>query len=382
MKTRVGIAVVLVALAVLVGGALLSRGSSSPAGTDPSVAVTQAIVYVPPELPAGKVPLVIALHGSGGTPLGMESSTQFDRLARRHGFIVAYLASGSPGDNWILPSETASISSMIDRLEASEPIDRTRVYVTGLSAGGYEGYRSGCLLSKKVAAIAPVGVSMNQALYQTCKVSRPVSTLIVIGSADAGHYGGYSGLPSAPAAAAKWRALDGCQPAPPRASRRRRGRRIGEFGQGVRMGAAVGLNVVVGGGHIWPGPQLGSSTTDGRYGASAAIWAFFAAHRAGSLRNPDARLSSVRVKLGHRTREVELTLSLGERLTIRAALLRNRRSVGVVSRSLTPGDAVHVKLRVPHNARAGPYSLSILLTDAYGRTLKLARTIDLVHAPV
>ncbi len=375
------IAVVLVALAALVGGALVSRDSSSSSGTGISVAATQPIVYVPAELPAGKVPLVIALHGSGGTPLGMESSTQFDRLARRHGFIVAYLASGSPGDNWILPSETASISSTIDRLEASEPIDPTRVYVTGFSAGGYESYRSGCLLSKKVAAIAPVGVSMNQALYQTCTVSRPVSTLIVIGSADAGHYGGYSGLPSAPEAAAKWRALDGCPPAPPSTSRAP-GPTNRRIWTGCADGSAVGLNVVVGGGHTWPGPQLGSSTPDGRYGASAAIWAFFAAHRAGPLRKPDARLSSVRVKLGHPTREVELTLSLGERLTVRAALSRNRRTVAAVRRSLTPGDAVHFKLRVPQNARAGPYSLSILLTDAYGRTLRLARTIDLVRAPV
>jgi hypothetical protein len=143
----------------------------------------------------------------------------------------------------------------------------------------------------------------------------------------------------------------------------------------------VGLNVVVGGDHSWPGPQLGSSTPDGRYEASAAIWAFFAAHRAGSLRTPDARLSSVRVKLGHRTREVALTLSLGERLTIRAALSRNRCTVGVVHRSLPPGDAVHVMLPVPRNASAGPYSISILLTDAYGRTLRLARPIDLARAP-
>jgi polyhydroxybutyrate depolymerase len=379
MKTpRVRIAVVLVALAALVGGALLSRGAGNSTDTSPA---NRPIVYVPSKLPAGKVPLVIALHGSGGTPLGMESSTQFDRLARRHGFIVAYLASGSPGDNWILPSETASISSMIDRLEASEPIDPTRVYVTGFSAGGYESYRSGCLLSKKVAAIAPVGVSMNQELYQTCSVSRPVSTLIVIGSADAGHYGGYSGLPSAPAAAAKWRALDGCPPAPPRTSQAP-GPTIRRIWTGCADGSAVGLNVVEGGGHTWPGPQLGSSTPDGRYGASAAIWAFFAAHRAGSLRNPDGRLSSVRVKLGRRTRQVEMTLSLGERLAIRAALSRNRRRIGVVRRSLTPGDAVHVLLRVPHTAGAGPYSLSILLRDAYGRTLRLARTINLVRSPV
>jgi hypothetical protein len=77
-----------------------------------------------------------------------------------------------------------------------------------------------------------------------------------------------------------------------------------------------------------------------------------------------------------------MTFSLGEGLTIRAALSRKRRSVGVVSRSLTPGDAVRVKLRVPHSAGAGPYSLRIVLTDAYGRMLRVARTVDLARAPV
>jgi poly(3-hydroxybutyrate) depolymerase len=191
---------------------------------------------VPPKLPAGKVPLVIALHGTGGTPVGMESSTQFDQLARTHGFIVAYLASGSPGDNWILPSETASISAMIDHLEASEPFDPTRVYVTGFSTGGYESYRSGCLLSNKVAAIAPVGVSMNQALYQTCRAPGPSRRRL----------SSAVGMPATTVATA------GCHPRRRRsqsgglstavhrrrrADRRHRGRRTGESGQGARMGA-------------------------------------------------------------------------------------------------------------------------------------------------
>lgn len=236
------------------------------------------ILYVPPSLPKGKVPLVIALHGSGGTPLGMESLTQFDRLARAHGFIVAYLASSSPGDNWILPSETALIGSTIDRLEATQPVDPTRVYVTGFSSGGYESYRSGCLLSDKVAAIAPVGVSMNGALYRSCKPSRPVSTLIIVGSADIGHYGGHGRLPSAPAAATRWRALDHCPSTPP-TSTTAPGPTNRQTWTGCANGSAVGLDVVVGGSHVWPGPRLGSSNPDGRYDASAAIWAFFAAHR-------------------------------------------------------------------------------------------------------
>jgi hypothetical protein len=38
-------------------------------------------------------------------------------------------------------------------------------------------------------------------------------------------------------------------------------------------------------------------------------------------------------------------------------------------------------LQVPRNAGAGRYSLSILLKDAYGRTLRLARTVDLPRPP-
>jgi polyhydroxybutyrate depolymerase len=284
-RGRGTIAAVLAPLCALAGLALatgLGTGFRVGAGGVHSpVAGAQAVIYVPTNLPAGKVALLIALHGSGESPAEMEAATGFDRLARKHSFIVAYLASRSPRDNWILPSETTSIDATIERLEASEPIDPTRVYVTGFSSGGYESYRAGCLLSKQVTAIAPVGVSMNATLYRTCRLSRPVSALIVIGSADAGHYGGYGRLPSAPAAAAKWRSLDGCPAKPPRSSWA-----PGPTNQLIwtdcSNGSAVGLSVVVGGTHIWPGPRLGSSSPDGRYAASAAIWAFFSAHRAGS----------------------------------------------------------------------------------------------------
>lgn len=200
--------------------------------------------------------------------------TGFNRLAAQHGFIVAYLASGSPNDNWILPSETAYIGSTIDRLERTEPVDRRRVYVTGFSAGGYESYRSGCLLSGKVAAIAPVGVSMNAKLYKSCKISRPVSTLIVIGGADTSHYGGYGELPSAPAAAARWRELDGCASSPPRVTQAP-GPTTQKRWRGCAHGSAVGLDVIAGGGHIWPS-RLRSAGPDAGYEAAAEIWAFFA----------------------------------------------------------------------------------------------------------
>jgi polyhydroxybutyrate depolymerase len=400
---RVRIVVALVALASLVSLGLLSRGSSGPAGTGPttgggisaatadpaastsratgdaqtSVGRVQPVLYVPPKLPAGKVPLVIALHGSGGTPVGMESTTGFDRFARANGFIVAYLGSDSPGGNWILPSETAYISSMISQLEASDPIDPTRVYVTGFSAGGYESYRSGCLLSNQVAAVAPVAVSMNRLLYDSCKLSRPVSALITIGSADTGHYGGYGKLPSAPEAAARWRALDGCPPEAP-SSANAPGPTNQQLWLGCADGSAVGLDVVSGGTHIWPGPRLGSSTPDGMYEASAAIWAFFAAHRASSASTPDVRVLSVRAKLVGRTSEAVVTLLSGEPLTASAKLSLNRRTVASARRSLSRGTGDLI-LKPAHSS-AGAYSLRLRLSDAYGRGLSLTRTVRLASA--
>ena len=170
---------------------------------------------------------------------------------------------------------------MIDQLERSEPIDPARVYVTGFSAGGYESYRVGCMLSGKVSAIAPVGVSMNGKLYRTCRPARPVSALITIGSADTGHYGGYGKLPSAPAAAARWRSLDGCPPRAPARSRAA-GPTTRLRWSHCRGGSAVGLDVIAGGGHVWPGARPGVFGPDARYEASAAIWAFFAGLRSPS----------------------------------------------------------------------------------------------------
>src|SRR5690606_4243972 len=52
-------------------------------------ALREYYLYVPPHLD-GAAPLVVALHGRGGTGPGMAVLTGFDALADSHGFIVAY----------------------------------------------------------------------------------------------------------------------------------------------------------------------------------------------------------------------------------------------------------------------------------------------------
>jgi len=48
------------------------------------------LLHVPPALPAGPVPLVLALHGGGGHGVGSERLTRFSELADREGVLGAY----------------------------------------------------------------------------------------------------------------------------------------------------------------------------------------------------------------------------------------------------------------------------------------------------
>lgn len=332
------------------------------------------ILHVPANLPAGKVPLVIALHGSGGTTQGTEG-TGLNALADRYGFIVAYLGSASPGATFKSPSDTDYVAAMIRQYEATEPIDPSRVYVTGFSAGGYESYRVGCVYSNLVAAVAPIAVSMNRTLYDTCRPRRPVSILIVIGSADVNHFGGIGVLPSAPAAAARWRALDSCPGQAPAAAAQLPGPTQQQLWSGCADGSAVGLDVIVGGGHVWPGPWLGAGNPDGRFNATSAIWQFFSGRRAGSLTAPAAALKGVRsFRHGHR-RLVRLSVSAEEPVRVKAWIGRRGRRLAVRSAALGRALAGQLTLRLPARFARAHYRLSVVISDAYGRRSTVTRTL-------
>jgi poly(hydroxyalkanoate) depolymerase family esterase len=102
--------------------------------------------YVPASLPAN-APLVVVMHGCTQDASGI-ANAGWNALADAHGFAVVYpqqRAANQPLDcfDWYTPSDTsrgageaASIVAMVDHEVATRAIDRSRVYVTGLSAGG------------------------------------------------------------------------------------------------------------------------------------------------------------------------------------------------------------------------------------------------------
>jgi len=100
--------------------------------------------WVPPERPRHPA-MVVVLHGCTQTAAEYGLDVGWAELADRYGFVVL-LPQQQPANNpsncfnWFLPESSAheavSIAQMIDTASKALGIDRRRVFVTGLSAGG------------------------------------------------------------------------------------------------------------------------------------------------------------------------------------------------------------------------------------------------------
>jgi poly(hydroxyalkanoate) depolymerase family esterase len=103
--------------------------------------------YLPPGLPR-RPALVVVLHGCGQNAAGYDHGAGWSTLARRYGFALLMpqqqeINNANTCFNWFNPDDTAreqgeaaSIRRMIEKMAYDNNINRRRIYVTGLSAGG------------------------------------------------------------------------------------------------------------------------------------------------------------------------------------------------------------------------------------------------------
>lgn len=103
--------------------------------------------YLPPNLPR-RPALVVVLHGCGQDASGYDHGVGWSTLAKRYGFALLLpqqqeINNANVCFNWFNPDDTArdrgeaaSIRRMIDKMAHDHRIDRRRIYITGLSAGG------------------------------------------------------------------------------------------------------------------------------------------------------------------------------------------------------------------------------------------------------
>lgn len=254
-------------------------------------------------------PLLIVLHGGGGTGQGMTKLTDFNAIADRENFIIVYpdgfenhWNDGRGVSQYSAQKQNVDdvgfISALIDRLSQELNIDAKRVYVTGISNGGMMSHRLGCELSQKIAAIAPVASNISVNMASIWAPSRPVPVLIINGTEDplvpwAGgdiHFGRAKlGQVLSVADTVKfWVANNKCTSLPlvtelPDKDPSDGTRVQRETYGGCTDGAEVVLYEVEGGGHTWPGglqylPASIIGRTSRDFDASEVIWQFFKEH--------------------------------------------------------------------------------------------------------
>lgn len=107
----------------------------------------RARFYVPDQLPP-RAPLVVVLHGCTQSATGYDVGSGWSRLADERGFVLLYPEQRTENNpntcfNWFVPGdirrdegEAGSIRQMIEALVLKFGLDRSRIFVTGLSAGG------------------------------------------------------------------------------------------------------------------------------------------------------------------------------------------------------------------------------------------------------
>jgi polyhydroxybutyrate depolymerase len=271
--------------ALVVLAALPCAAADLARGTIEAGGVTRTYTYYAPPRTPGKLPLVIVLHGAGGTGERLAPVTHFDKLAEAKRFLVVYPDGfenhwndlrGIP--EWTAHQknidEIAFFNALIDRFVASHNVDPRRFFVTGISNGGLMSHRLGCELAGRIAAIAPVVRTLTVQLAERCAPARPLPALMFFGTADklVPFEGGIQKMGSAETpvlsahqTVAKWAALDGCS-AQPETTRTANPAGLRITYPGCRSGSEVVACIREGAGHTWP-PD-----------ATELIWAFFEKH--------------------------------------------------------------------------------------------------------
>jgi polyhydroxybutyrate depolymerase len=159
--------------------------------------------YVPGSYdPENPTPVVIALHGRFGTGAGTANWTGINPIAEKNNFVAVY-PDGLPtfgaetpldtGWNYIQnipgykqsgPDDVAFLHDLIDDLSIDLNIDQQRIYIFGISNGGFMVHNLACNDPQRYAAFADVIGSAPDGLGSICQHTVPVPMLMMHGTLD------------------------------------------------------------------------------------------------------------------------------------------------------------------------------------------------------
>ena len=169
-------------------------------------------------------PVVTLLHGYGANARVQDFYFGVSALADTLGAVVVLPdgTSNSEGaqfwnaTNWCCDFESTGVDDagyligLLDEVEASVPVDTSRVVFIGHSNGGFMSYRLACDHADRLTGIVSLaGLEFRDA--SRCDPAEPVTVLQIHGTADnIVAFEDSNLLPSAPETAARWAERNGC----------------------------------------------------------------------------------------------------------------------------------------------------------------------------
>ncbi|MCY7410129.1 MAG: hypothetical protein LH473_07640 [Chitinophagales bacterium] len=250
-----------------------------------------------------KLPLVIVLHGGGGSGANMIRLTNFNSLAEEDTFLAVFPDGLNKGWNDGRIDETFErkyddvnfISLLIDHLVETHNADRNKIFLTGISNGAIFSLYLAYQLPGKIRAIAPVCGSIPVDYANGYSIALNTSVLIINGTADSlVKYGGGS-IASKKGERGKVISTDSMinilmRPYTCRAklitqefpdvSIKDHSHALKYIYPSCGFPSQIILIKVIGGGHTWPGgvqylPKFLVGNTCRDFNASSEIWKFF-----------------------------------------------------------------------------------------------------------
>lgn len=244
-----------------------------------------------------KVPLVFNLHGLGSNGYEQENYGDFRPIADTANFIIvspngANVIFTSKGWNTFGAIGTGTddlgfINRLLDTVAQKYPINKNRVYATGMSNGGFMSYELACFMSHRITAIASVTGSMTQERRTACNAVHATPIMEIHGTADktvgydgTNYLSGVPGFTNIDSLMQYWMTFNGCSSAStktilPNSSTTDGCSAEHYLWSSGKENSSVELYKIIGGGHTWPGSAFSTGVTNQDFNASKEIWRFF-----------------------------------------------------------------------------------------------------------
>jgi poly(3-hydroxybutyrate) depolymerase len=250
----------------------------------------EAIWFVPKVTPVHGFPLLIDLHGANGNAWNLMQGNYFNEIASREGFIhvmpqaLQGTYNGETLYQWNAHfifqwDDAAFLDFLVETMKAEYAIDTSRIYLTGMSNGGFMTFFAAAYSKTKWAAIAPMAGLISTNVFSNYSPGRSIPLCYIHGTDDPLVL--YEGSPSAQDVIDFWVTNNQCAPMPeitqlPDIYSQDHSTVTLFIYPGFTGLSEVRLYRINGGGHSIPGIEPGANMDINAY---EEIWSFFSRHR-------------------------------------------------------------------------------------------------------